>query len=342
MKSLFLALLLICVAAPLATAQDQQVRVDVVDFFGTSGIDLAQIRAALPVKVGSTFMLEGGKLVKAQIRQAVAKVTGHDATDTALVCCTENGGWMFYIGLQGKSYKPFVYNPTPTGTDKLPQEGLDAYKKAEDALQHAVESGQAQEDDSKGYALAADPAEHAAELVMRDYAVHHEDVIRQVLANSSDVASRQAASELLGYANQSQAQTDALVAASRDPDGDVRNNAVRALGVLATSSAAIAAKIPPDNFIAMLNSGTWTDRNKGGFLLEELTASRDPQVLHELDVNARDSLIEMARWHETGHAYESRVLLGRIAGMDEKRLESLAGDGAQVETIISALPPQQK
>lgn len=342
MKSLLYALVLICAATPLSTAMDQQVRLDVVDFFGASGVDLAALRAAMPVHAGSTFMLDGRKAVKEQIRQAVAKVTGHDPTDSALVCCTDKGGWMFYIGLQGKSYQPFIYNMPPTGADKLPKEGLDAYKKATDALQHAVQSGQAQEDDSKGYALTSDPAEHAAQLGMRAYTVQHEDEIRQILANSSDVASRQAASELLGYANQSQTQIDALVAASRDEDGGVRNNAVRALGVLATSSAVIAAKIPPENFIAMLNSGTWTDRNKGGFLLDELTASRDPKVLHAIDVSARDSLIEMSRWHESGHAYEYRILLGRIAGIEEKRLQDLAFDGAQVETIVSALPPLQK
>lgn len=341
MKSLLFALLLICVAAPLSTAQDQQVRLDIVDFFGASGIDLAALHSAMPVHVGSTFMLEGRKAVKEQIRQAVAKVTGHDPTDTPLVCCTDKGGWMFYIGLQGKLYRPFAYNAPPTGGDKLPQEGLDAYKKATDALQHAVQSGQSQEDDSKGYALTSDPAEHAAELGMRAYAVQHEDEIRQALAHSSDAASRQAASELLGYANQSQTQIDALVAASRDEDGNVRNNAVRALAVLASSSKAVAAKIPPDNFIAMLNSGTWTDRNKGGFLLDGLTVSRDPKILHAIDTGARDSLIEMSRWHETGHAYEYRILLGRIAGIEENRLQTLANDGAQVETIISALPQQK-
>jgi len=342
MKSLFCVLILVCVAAPLAAAQDQQVRLDVVDFFGSSGIDVAQLRAVMPVHVGSTFKSDDRKMVREQIRQAVAKVTGHDPTDMALVCCTDQGGSMYYIGLQGKSYRQFAYNAAPAGTDKLPQEGLDAYQKAADALLHAVESGQAREDDSKGYALTSDPTEHAAQLGMRDYAVQHEDVIRLALANSSDVTSRQAASELLGYANQSQGQIDALVAASRDPDEFVRNNAVRALAVLASSSSAVAAKIPPDNFIAMLNSGTWTDRNKGGFLLDGLTVPRDPKVLHELDAGARESLIEMARWHEAGHASEYRILLGRIAGIEEQKLQTMAEDNAQVETIISALPAQQK
>ena len=41
---------------------------------------------------------------------------------------------------------------------------------------------------------------------------------------------------------------------------------------------------------------------------------------------ASDSLIEMARWREFGHAQSARLILGRIAGIDEERLQRLAHD----------------
>jgi hypothetical protein len=50
---------------------------------------------------------------------------------------------------------------------------------------------------------------------------------------------------------------------------------------------------------------------------------------------ALESLVEMARWR-SGHAQTPRVLLGRVAGIEEGRLRRLAGDNAQVEVIVEA------
>jgi hypothetical protein len=46
--------------------------------------------------------------------------------------------------------------------------------------------------------------------------------------------------------------------------------------VLARANDTMARQIPPDVFIEMLNSGIWTDRNKGTIVLERLTANRNP------------------------------------------------------------------
>jgi hypothetical protein len=116
----------------------------------------------------------------------------------------------------------------------------------------------------------------------------------------------------------------------------VRNNAVRALGVLAQSNPRIANQVPAAGFVDLLNSGSWTDRNKGGYVLEALTAGRNPKVLGELRGRALDSLLEMARWRSSGHAHSSRLLLGRIAGMEEGRLAKLVAAG-QVDQIVKAL-----
>ena len=87
----------------------------------------------------------------------------------------------------------------------------------------------------------------------------------------------------------------------------------------------------------MLNSGKWVDRNKAGFLLLELSRWRAPKLLDALRARALDSLIEMARWRTAGHAYFARVLLGRIAGIEESRLQKLAGSNDQAETIVEAV-----
>jgi hypothetical protein len=83
----------------------------------------------------------------------------------------------------------------------------------------------------------------------------------------------------------------------------------------------------------MLNSGTWTDRNKGAMLLEILSVRRDARLLGQLRRQALPSLIEMARWRNPGHAGNPRMILGRVAGIEENRLAQLVAKG-NVEEII--------
>jgi len=193
----------------------------------------------------------------------------------------------------------------------------------------------ATEDRSKGYALSTYPPLRAKQLAMRDYATANVSLISRVLSESSDPQQRAVAAHLLGYANTNERQIAQLVSATRDIDEQVRNNAVRALGVLGESSSAIAALIPADGFISMLNSGSWTDRNKAGYLLRILTKPRDPRLLKMLRARATDSLLEMARWREPGHAISARMILGRIAKIDENRLEQLVAN-KEVDLIIEA------
>lgn len=170
---------------------------------------------------------------------------------------------------------------------------------------------------------------------MHEYAVTHERTIESALQACGKPEHRRAAAELLGYANKSEAQIIDLVHASHDADESVRNNANRALWVLATSDPKTASEIPVDGFIEILNSAVWEDRNKAGLLLMVLTRSRPPHLLKRLRTEALPSLIEMARWRNAGHAYAYKVMLGRIVGFDDARIELLIQNG-KVEEIIAA------
>ena len=110
---------------------------------------------------------------------------------------------------------------------------------------------------------------------------------------------------------------------------------VRSVSCL-TRTSGWPRQIPPDAFIEMLKFGIWTDRNKAAMVLERLTASRNPLLLAQLRSMALDSLIEMALWRAASHAYFARMLLGRVAGVPEKRLEELAWKGPP-QAIIDAL-----
>lgn len=177
-------------------------------------------------------------------------------------------------------------------------------------------------------------------MELRDYVLREEGNLYPVLESSSDPHHRAVAAVALGYARKSDHQIQALVNACRDPDDSVRNNAVRALIVLAHSNSDIARRIPADSFIPLLASGVWTDRNKASGLIEALTKDRDPKVLEQLRSKALAPLLETARWQSRDHAFAARMIIGRIAGLEEDRLTELANAG-QVEQIVNSLSPAE-
>jgi hypothetical protein len=314
--------------------QDQPRLIGSIDFYGYKGLDLNQIRSALPLREGETYpgpleTLEG-------VTKTVNSVIGRPPTDVAPVCCDTKGNYMIYVGLPGASIKPAKFNSTPTGNIQFPQEIITLYEEAMEESSAAVLKGVANEDTSKGYALALKyPPLRAKQLRAREYALQHESLIHSVLSSSSETKHRIVAAYLLGYARQSSQQINSLVHAANDPDAVVRNNATRALAVLAQSSPKTAARIPATRFLEMLSSGSWSDRNKASWVLSGMTESRPPKLLADLRSKALVSLIEMARWR-TPHAITFRILLGRIAGIKEERLRELANSD-NADEIIKAI-----
>lgn len=326
-----------------ASAQTEQrpVRVALIDFYGYAGLDVDKLRAALPIHEGETFPSLWELVTRRpQIDEAVLRVTGRPVTDVANVSPGEDVEFVF-IGLSGGAVKSVPYNSTPTGAARLSADALEIYRQMGVAFLSALQKGHADEDDSKGYWLSpGDPELRAGQLAMRAYAVRHEDEIRRVLRESADKEQRQVAAFLRGYTKQSGQQIADLVWASHDPDEGVRNNATRALIVLARSDPKVAARIPAAGFIGMLNSGKWTDRNKAGELLVALSRWRDRKLLDELRGRALEALLEMARWRAS-HAQAARILLGRIGGIEEERLQKLSKSNEQVDIILEAIGRRQ-
>jgi hypothetical protein len=305
-----------------------------IDFFGYQGLDVAKVRAALPVHEGDQL----GQQTKGMIEEAVARVIGKKPTQVATVCCDQKGRSLIYIGLPGGTYKPFLLNPVPTSSERLPVEIVSLEERAGQALAAAVQKGggAAEEDDSQGYALSKDPPARALQLEIRKWAVGHGQELMRVLQSSSDAKQRRVASVALGYAQQSREQIATLVRAARDPDWLVRNNATRALGVLTRSNAKLAEAIEPETFLAMLGSGTWLDHNKAVALLDSMSGSREPKLLAKIREQALEPLIEMALWREAGHAYNARMVVGRLGGIPEERLTLMAFTGPVDEIIAAA------
>jgi len=308
-------LLILAFAAPLC-ARD---RIAYIGFLGYQGLDVDAVRKALPFREGDKI----SKDIDDQARAAVKRVTGRDATDVAKVCCIGDFDHAIFIGLPGKSSRPFTLNPAPNGEISPPPELADLYSKMRQAEDAAFKKGSYEEDGSPGYRLSKEPGARAAELALRQYALHHEDEIIRVLEASGKAGQRSMAADALGYAAPTPRQMAALVHASRDPDSSVRNDSTRALGEILRGDPSRAPQVPPETFIDMVRSGVWTDRNKSTAVLWPLTQSRDPQLLARLKSEAGDALLEMTRWPDNW-AFTSRVVLGRIAGIPEDRVYQLA------------------
>jgi len=328
------ALIVFLALAP-GVQHSDRARIATINFFGTSGIDVKSVRSALPIHEGDEVVEDNFEQIHDGIVQAVHRSVGHEPTDVDVTCCSERGGWLIYIGLGGRNSRALKFRPAPTGSACLTGKGLRVYQSALAAVSRAIQSGQSDEDDSRGFSLSVDPTARERQLAMHAYADAHQRAIEHALDSCSKANHREAAAALLGYASQSRTQIRSLVKATRDSSPEVRNNAIRALAVLAGSNLKIASQVPATDFIPMLNSGRWLDRNKAGWLLMCLTRSRDQVSLQRLRLEALPSLIEMARWKDQGHATEYGVLLGRIAGFKEEDIDQLLANG-KTEDIIAA------
>jgi glutaredoxin-related protein len=310
----------------------QAAHISGIEFFGNQDADNLKIKAILPFHEGDEFDPARFSAVIDEARQKIQAQTGTGPTDVAPVCSGEHGDWTIFIGLSGKT---ITHHPRPKGSDVLPEEALRLYDRFISALMSDVENGASPEDDSQGFAPSKNPSLRAVQLEMRAFAADKAEGLVKVLTNSADDRHRIAASQLLGYANRSQSQIAALINATHDGNDTVRNNATRAILVLATSSSEVAASIPPASFVEQLLSGTWTDVNKASSLLNVLTRSRKPETLTLLNSSeVRKRLIEVARWH-TGHAVPAWYILGRVAGIGDDDLAGLVKDG-KLAAILAA------
>lgn len=335
-----LLLFAILTAAWPVYSQDESFNIRAIDFYGLDGLNVNRIRAALPLREGDRLSRDSKEKTVGQLKEAIKQATGHGPSDIAIVCCDDQGRLMLYIGLSENSVGQALYNLVPRGLTRLPPAATKVHREADQAWMNAMAKGVSGEDDSRGYALSVDPEARAKQVALHTYVARHSTIVRRVLASARDVEQRRIAAEMLGYAVRSRKQIRALIHASRDIDEGVRNNAMRALIVLARSNAEASALIPGECFVRLLNSGVWTDRNKSAELLAVRTRQRDPQLIACLGKEALTSLIEMARWSYPGHAYSAQLMLGRIVGIDEKTLIGMI-ERQEVEPLINAVTTQQ-
>ena len=337
-----LALALLCtmgraVPADLSSSQSSEnvPRIDAVAFFGYEGLDLDAVRLSLPIREGDELPSAEAEMLEwtDRLRTAIKASTRSWPTDVAVMCCSSPNHYYVYIGLPGKSTSKVAFHPLPAGHERLEPAFLALCRDVEQAFVDAVYAGKAAEDYSHGYSLSTDSPElRALQLSVRDYAQDHASALVAVIRGSSDATHRAFAATALGYGTHDASQTRALADAILDSDERVRNAAMRALGVMLRAEPGKARHIDITPLVSLLKSGTWMDRNKASFLASQMTQGRDARILNILRTQALPQLKEMARWPR-GHSATALQMLGRIAGIEEGRLEAMVAAGRAEDLI---------
>ena len=321
-----------------AACYAQDLRVDVLDFYGLRKVSESQVRKALGVREGDRMPPSKG-----DAEAKVDQIAGVVETHLEAVCC-DNGQTILYVGIEEKGTPHFDLREPPEGDVTLPDEIVSTYNRFLEAAQAASRRGSTDEDLTHGHPLMADASARAIQEMFPALADQYRIQILDVLRNSNDEAQRSIAAYVLVYVSRKKEIVNDLQTALKDADAGVRNNAARslvALSVLAKLDPSSEITISPTWFIEMLNSLSWSDRSRALWALQTLTDSRDPLVLDQLRTRALDALIDMARWKTLSHALPAFILLGRVAGMPEPEIQAAWTRGDR-DTVIAAAKKKAK
>lgn len=319
------ALALIGFAGSLALAQEagnsadqEPIVIGAIDFYGLRTISASEVRALLPFSEGDER--DTGFLTD-DLKDELAEALQVSRVQMSGVCCMDDGTAIVFVGIDETGSDPIAYHSAPTGDGKLPAEILEAAREFDEASWIAVLNGDADEDDSEGHSMPRNPELRALAERFIGYAGAYWDTLVEVLHTSKDPVQRAVAAQTIAYGADKAAVASHLEQAVRDPDVSVRNNAIRALSIIASFAIEhreLDIEILPDDFIDMLNSIEWLDRNKAAWVLATLSESGDSELIAQLRSRALASLIEMCGWQSFGHAYLSCVMLERILDLPEQ------------------------
>lgn len=302
----------------------QSSQVGIIDFYGTITNE-GELRKCLPFTVGDTvnFLTESA-YPKAK-KEIVNCLLGHEGikqADMSFVCCDEKEGkWIVFVGVDTKSKE--IFQSTKTDDIKLPSEIVNTYDSLMNMIMVAIEKGEATENDSSGHSLMTFPPARQLQEKFITYADQHLRLLKDVLKLSKHADQREVAAMVIAYYHDKGEIIKDLLGAATDPNENVRNNAVRAIGIIANYSLLkpnLKIEIPADPFIEMINSISWTDRNKSSFVLLSLTANQNKNLLKQLKQHALIPIVDMAKWKSNGHSMPGYMMLGRMAGWSDKEI----------------------
>lgn len=307
-------------------AQDS---IGIIEVYGNRTVSADTIRKASQLKVGTP--IDRNVINKAAIFNRIKAIPGVKGASIEIVCCDDKTGKeIVYLGIAESADHLPAYRNDPDKENRLSADIVGANELYLELMSEAIRQGRNREDHVAGYALMQDSATRIQQLKFVDYARQYEQSLIEVIHHSGNAEHRAIATMVIAYGSDKEKLIPELLYATQDSDETVRNNATRALWVLADylpTHPEIKVTIPAAPFIRMLNSLSWTDRNKGSLVLSSLTQQRDTALLATLKKECLPALTEMARWHSQGHAFSPYIILGRMAGTSDQQI---------VETFNSA------
>jgi hypothetical protein len=165
-----------------------------VDLYGMRTVSEASLRAAIGLRAGDPVPVSDDS-----IRARVGALPGVAEVHVSMVCCSENGRTLLYVGIREVGTPPMVFRAAPRGAARLPGDILAAGVTFESALMSAVRRGATAEDGSQGYALAEDSALRSVQQDFLQLAADRADTLTRVLRNSADATHRALAVQVLAY-----------------------------------------------------------------------------------------------------------------------------------------------
>jgi hypothetical protein len=343
-RCLFLSVLAAGLAVGQATVATVRVptigppTIGVVDFYGLHKVQEAKVRQVLGAREGDPLPHSKG-----DTEEKLDTISGVVESHLEAVCC-QAGKTILYVGIEERGAPHFELRDAPDGEDVLPEEITATYRRFLEALSAAVRRGSTEEDLTAGHSRMADPAARAIQDMFPALAKEHLRELRNVLRNSADEDQRATAVYVIAYAPKKVEVLDDLQYSLKDPDPSVRYNATRALvafAVLARLHPQPDLKVESTWFIEMLNSLSWSDRNRALLALQVLTDKGDPVVLEQLRTRAMPALVEMARWKTLEHALPAYILVGRVAGLSEDQIQRAWSRGDR-ESVIAAAAKKKR
>jgi len=317
----------------------QPPRIGGIEFYGLHRLSAQHLQNALHLHAGGPLPASKGDL-----EERLEKITGVVRAQVEAVCC-DGGKTVLFIGIEEKGAPHVAFHTPPAGDAALPQEIADSYEKYLEAVRDAARHGSTAEDLTQGHSLMADMNAREMQERFVEFAQNNVPLLRKVLRESSDDEQRAMAATIIGYAPKKAEVINDLEYAMQDSNESVRANALRALNaiaVLARLQPNLAIRVSPTWFVELLNSIDLSDRTRATTALVSLTDQNAAEALSQIRSRALDSVIEMARWNDLPRALPAFILTGRIAGLDEEKIQAAWTSGDRRAVIDEALHPGRK
>src|SRR4030095_4552408 len=172
--------------------QSQSNTIGIMDFYGMEKVKESTLRSAIGIKEGDTMdFIDKGKQI-----QKLRAVPGVKRSDISMVCCTEKGQSMIYIGISEKDNNSSItYHTTPTSKINLPAEIIKAADEFSEVFSEGIEKGESGEDRSQGHSFMNYAPARAIQEKFVTYAAKYLPALKNVLKNSNSDEQRAIAAQ---------------------------------------------------------------------------------------------------------------------------------------------------